>query len=152
MYQRNHSHGTTKYNKPKTGIEQIIRDSAGNAIVAHNDGNTITLRLRIIDISGHVATRSLGVIEKQSRIFTVRRKRAVHLHRKSNSYGFNHYVLENAKTFDRVEIIDDAGTYIVPVDVMLTNGKILYFKQMGFERQIFVPLDIITKYKTANIF
>lgn len=156
----NHSQPTNnRFNRnpkriPGKQIEHKISDNAGNVIYATTgvNGDSITLQLQTVENGIAGIRRTLGVIDKHSRVMTVRRKRAAHLHKKSNSYGFNHYVLTNAKTFDRVEIVDDFGMYVVPVDVLLSNGKILYFKQNGFERQVFVPIETIQQYQRKNIF
>jgi hypothetical protein len=49
--------------------------------------------------------------------------------------------------FDFVELIDDFGAYKIPRGELLNNGTYLDFKQIGFERQIFLGLEIIQKYK-----
>jgi hypothetical protein len=99
----------------------------------------------------HLATikspRLIGIVLPTSRVFSVHRNRGKHLFIKNNSYGFNEHIIRTATLFDFVELIDDFGAYKIPRGELLNNGTYLDFKQIGFERQIFLGLEIIQKYK-----
>lgn len=117
-----------------------IPDKDGNEILINN-GRSILLRLR-----GERKARRIGEINSKKQL-VVHRKRIIHLHYKSQSYGFNHYIIDNAKKFNKVLLIDERGSYLIPNKVILEKGEFLYFKQVGFELQIFLSLEIINQYK-----
>lgn len=87
--------------------------------------------------------RKLGVINKKTRTLNIVRERSRHLHKKSLSYGFSYALLSEAKTFDVVLLRDEITTYKIPRIQILNHGEYLFFKQKGFEKQIFVPLSIL---------
>lgn len=117
----------------------IIPDKFGNSIIVEN--NIISIKLK-----SESRTREIGVINPQERYFAVNRIREKHLFRKNNSYGFNHHILQNAKKFDKIKLSDDFGTWLIPIKLILEKGSFLHFNKDGFELQIFLPLDIITKF------
>lgn len=114
----------------------IIPDKFGNSIIVEN--NIISIKLK-----SESRTREIGVINPQERCFSVNRIREKHLFRKNNSYGFNHYILQNAKKFDKIKLSDDFGTWLIPIKLILEKGSFLHFNKDGFELQIFLPLDVI---------
>ena len=85
------------------------------------------------------------------RYIELKRDRSKHLFRKNNSYGFNEYLIRASKTFDNVKLVDDTGTYVFPKTTILEKGSYLFFKQQGFEKQLFLQLDEIEKFKVNNI-
>jgi hypothetical protein len=116
----------------------IIPDKFGNSIIVSQ--NVISLQLKAEN-----RIREVGIINLQEKYLSVNRIREKHLFRKNNSYGFNHYILSNAKKFDKVMLSDDYGTWLIPIKLILEKGSFLHFNKEGFELQIFLPLDIITK-------
>ena len=112
------------------------------------DGNELRIvdRTILLKLASETKTRRIGLINSKNQLY-IKRKRIIHLHYKSDSYGFNHYIIDNAKKFSSVLLIDERGRYLIPNRVILDEGKFLYFKQEGFERQIFLSLDIINQYK-----
>lgn len=119
-------------------------DECGNEIRVYKDADRApdVLELRLF-IRAENKERKLGLISKQSRTLFINRDRTKHLHYKSNSYGFNYMLLNDAQAFDVVVLRDDVATYRVPREQLLKHGEFLYFKQQGFERQIFVTLAIL---------
>jgi hypothetical protein len=105
----------------------------------------ITLHLK-----GSRTGRNIGRVRLADRVLEVVRNRDKHLLRKAKSYGFNEYVMRTAKTFDNIELQDDYGTYVIPRQLILNMGSYLHFKEEGFERQLFVPLYIITNHKVED--
>lgn len=125
-------------------VRVAIIDAIGNSLICYHDGK-VTL-----SIATEGRTRKLGVI-KEKMLF-VDRNSEKHLHRKSNSYGFNYYLLKLAKSFESVAINeDDDVLYVVPKETILSMGKVMYFKNSedgnSFEVQIFLNRDIIKTYK-----
>lgn len=105
----------------------------------------ITLHLK-----GKKAGRNIGRVRLADRVLEVNRKRDKHLMLKANAYGFNEYVLREAKRFDKVELKDEYGTYLFSRQLVLDMGKYLHFKEEGFEKQIFLSLNIITNHKIQD--
>lgn len=102
----------------------------------------ITLHLK-----GKKAGRNIGRVRLKDRVLEVERKRDKHLMMKGNAYGFNEYVMRTAQKFDVVELTDEYGTYSIPRQLILNMGKYLHFKEEGFEKQLFLSLNIITNNK-----
>ena len=126
-------------------IAKIYDDSENCMIIQHDDHfNSRIIRIQT-RFSEH--TKRIGVINLHEKWLFVKRVRSEHLHKKSNSYGLNHHILANATKFDHVKITDDFGTYLIPLQTVLDEGKFLHFKKQGFERQLFLDLDLIRKYK-----
>lgn len=135
----------------KKEIEQIrtVTDECGNALLCINNGKRIKLILKLI--SEQTATkkkrRRLGIINKAVKTFYIRRKRARHLFLKTNSYGFNYKILSEALLFDKIRLIDDFAEYLIPKKFILEEGKFLFFKSEGFEKQIFITLEQMEQFK-----
>ena len=95
--------------------------------------------------------RKIGTITKSTRTIEMKRKRDIHLFRKANSYGFNHYVLSESKHFDWVRLKDDCGNHWkIPKSYILESGKFLHFKCEGFERQQFVSLEELEQFRVHD--
>ena len=94
--------------------------------------------------------RAIGRVRLADRVLEMERKREKHLMRKGNAYGFNEYVLRQAKTFDKIELKDDYGTYLFSRQLVIDMGRYLHFKEEGFEKQLFLPLHIIMNHKIQD--
>lgn len=103
-----------------------------------------------LHLHGSRKGRNIGRVRLADRTLEVMRNREKHLMKKGKSYGFNEYVLRTAKTFDKIELQDDYGTYVFPRQLVLDRGSYLHFKEEGFERQLFLPLHIITNFKVVD--
>ena len=130
-----------------------VRDNLGNILIIeqNKDERYGHISHLYLQVGGETRRRSIGVLDKLRRVFFVTRLRAKHLHRKSNSYGFAYNVLSKATHFDEVMLTDDEGYYLIPRKVILDEGKFMVFKNdvtgESFEKQIFLSLDVIKKYK-----
>lgn len=90
----------------------------------------------------------IGIVDKTNRVLNVKRIRSRHLFQKTMAYGFNYYILKNAKLFDKVHLKDDKDEWIVPVQFILDKGDFKHFKNNGnFELQKFVTLIDLTPYE-----
>lgn len=130
--------------KNDNSIRVAIVDSTHNALICYKDGRVS------IKLNTEKRERKIGVIHDE--MLFVERSIEKHLLRKTNSYGFNYNLLKKSKSFKWVSINeDDCNTYIVPVEVILNMGKVMYFKNSedgnSFEVQIFLNRDIIKTYK-----
>lgn len=121
-----------------------ITDTAGNSLANRN--NVIYLELA----SGE--TRMIGRLSDESKTMMIERDRNKHLLRKANAYGFNYELIKSAQRFTSIMLkeIDGGRTvawYNIPNTVILETGEFLWFKEQGFERQIFMTIDSIQKFK-----
>ena len=91
--------------------------------------------------------RLIGTVKMEDKTLILKRKKAKHLFRKNNSYGFNEYLIQNGQTFDKIMLADDDAVYLFPKSLVVEKGNYLYFKQEGFEKQIFLPLDELKEYQ-----
>jgi len=125
-------------------IHIAVMDNNSNCLLYFQDGKVgLWLETERRD-------RNLGII-KEKTLF-VKRDSERHLHRKSNSYGFNYNLLKMSKSFDKIVLTEDnENMYVMPKDIILNMGKVMYFKNSedgnSFEVQIFLNRDIIKTYK-----
>jgi len=125
-------------------IHIAVMDNNSNCLLYFQDGK-VGLWLETEQRDRH-----LGII-KEKTLF-VKRDSERHLHRKSNSYGFNYNLLKMSKSFDKIVLTEDnENMYVMPKDIILNMGKVMYFKNSedgnSFEVQIFLNRDIIKTYK-----
>lgn len=126
------------------GKNKKIADASGNIIAAVYAGDVATISLQL---AYERRSRKLGSIILSDRVFVVKRQRKKHLFRRFNAYGLNYMLLKDAKLFDHVRIIDETEEWLIPVPYILEYGRMLHFeKSGGFELQIFIPLDSITRF------
>ncbi len=128
--------------------DNILSDNDGNFIRVHDTKETRVISLKL---KTETKERLIGTLSKVNRELIVTRIRAKHLMIKSNSYGFNYHVLSKAKQFDHVRLEDDYDAYLIPVSYILEQGKFLFFKQQGFEKQIFLSLESMKQFKTQSV-
>jgi hypothetical protein len=121
-----------------------IKDEKGNIIATKNNGKRILLFLKI---PSKLKSRKLGSINLKTKIFTIRRNRERHLFKKHDAYGFNIYILKNAKTFDKIKLIDNYSVYFFSLEYALSNIKYLTFSKSGFELQGFLSLSQLEQFK-----
>ncbi len=90
--------------------------------------------------------RRLGIIEDDR--FIVYREKAKHLMKVNNSYGFSYEVINQLHQFKGirfVDVYDEEGMFRLTIEDIKIDGTFLHFKEEGFEKQIFVPIDRIYK-------
>lgn len=122
-----------------------IKDDEGNKIVSTHQGAFVNVRLKLNEENFY---RNIGTIKISEREFYVKRDRTKHFMWRTRQYGFNHYILENAKLFDTVVIEDEHARWRIPRETMLQQGKFMHFKNHGgFELQVFVSLDTLAPYE-----
>jgi len=125
-------------------MNNIVKDENGNMLLAYNDGKSILISLKLREETRY---RDLGTIDISNRIIKMVRDSKKHIMRKISGYGFNHKLLFDAKTFDKINLKDENSTWSIPKSYILENGSFLHFKEQGFERQIFISLKEIEKFK-----
>lgn len=135
-----------KKEKVKYDIKEVP-DDQGNFFVVKKSDKSIILSLKL---KSKEKQRKLGVVSIAKKQLVVRRNRAKHLMRVNESYGFSHKLLEAAKTFENVKLIDDTSEWLIPVKYILAHGVIMNFQEQGFERQIFIQLATIEHFKKVQ--
>lgn len=126
-------------------ISQQVADKNGNKLIIKMSGNVF------LKLSTEKRQRRLGFIDRAKKLFIINRKREKHLHRKSNSYGFNHHLISKSKSFDKILLRDEFGEYQFPISKVLDHGQTyLHFQQQGFELQVFLPLEIIELHRKSQ--
>jgi hypothetical protein len=129
----------------KTIIDPICPD---NYFIISDKKNIIDIWLKL---GSEQRKRKLGYINKSTKCFHIKRNRFKHLHLKTNSYGFNEYILNNLTEADTIELEDEQCRWKVPLQYIKDNSFYLYFKNQGFEKQKFVPLETLNNYKLKKI-
>jgi hypothetical protein len=85
--------------------------------------------------------REIGWFENHGSSFHCVRIPEKHLLRKTRSYGFNYHFFKNA-SFRSVFIHFPSGETLTTSRLhILRHGKLLHFKEQGFEKQIFLSVS-----------
>lgn len=124
-------------------------DEQGNHFVTRESGNVLTIFLKL---NNETREREIGKVFLKERILEIKRNREKHLFRKNKSYGFNEHVVKTGKTFDKIQLSDEKNTYLFQKELILTKGSYLHFKDLGFERQLFLPLSEMENFISKPIF
>lgn len=114
-----------------------IRDDHNNTW--YMDGEKVYLKL-----TKENKSRLLGKFRNST--FYTKREKEKHLFRNANSYGFSIGVLEQLNP-EFIELYEGDAVYRFPVNVLRQFGDYLHFKEEGFEKQLFLALPIIEKYR-----
>jgi hypothetical protein len=122
----------------------FIDDAGGDKLLIKSNDKTIVVYLIL---QAESRQRKIGVVTKSTKTIYIRRVRVEHLFRQINGYGFCDYILRNQTSFDTVDLFDGIEHWKIPLKFIIDSGKILNFAQQGFERQIFVTLEQIEKFK-----
>jgi len=128
---------------PKVEIRQFFDDDE-NCLIIYNRDKTVKIFLKLKQENYR---RHIGTITKSTRTFVICRNRLKHLHRKSNSYGFNYHIIKHAKLFDTISLSDEYSNWKIPKQFIIDSGKNLYFAKRGFELQRFCSLEDIEPFK-----
>lgn len=124
-------------------------DEQGNHFVTRESGNVLTIFLKL---NNETREREIGKVFLKERILEIKRNREKHLFRKNKSYGFNEHVIKTGKTFDKIQLSDEQNTYLFNKELILTKGSYLHFKDLGFEKQLFLPLSEMENFTSKPIF
>jgi hypothetical protein len=127
-------------------VKKTLPDERGNYFVVESD-QLMLVRSISLKLINEAKSRYIGTLFVNSRVIKMNRNRSKHLFRKNNSYGFNEHLIRTAILFDFIELTDEKGTYMIPKNRIMEDGTYLDFKEIGFERQIFLRIEIIEQYK-----
>jgi len=136
------------------------------------NGNTLFLRIFSnenkvdeyssihLKLTSEKGQRMLGHIDIPKKTFYCKRDMEKHYHYKSEGFGFNWNILAD-EYLDIAYInlsvfhIDENGNdvkrrYIFPKSLIRDFGKVMNFKQQGFELQRFIKFELIKNYKVED--
>lgn len=119
-------------------IPMEMSDQAGNRVLFKSEAHKYRVFLKL---KSEGKRRELGEYYPASGTLYVRRVRAKHEHRISNAYGFNYELLSRLVGLRKVIILDDKGVWEAQSEDIIHYGEFLYFKEQGFERQIFYSIN-----------
>ena len=125
-------------------IKKTTADQYGNYFITQRTENSILIQLQLANEN---RVRNIGIVNRHDKFIEIIRDKSRHLFRKGNAYGFNEHLIKTAKTFDNVKLIDGDGVYLLPKSVILEKGRYMFFKEQGFEKQLFLDMDIINGFK-----
>lgn len=125
----------------------FIADSTTDKMWLKSTDKKVILSLQLSAEGGR--KRKIGTITKSTKTMEIKRRREDHLFRNGNAYGFNQWVMQEAKLFNKIRLSDEHDNWVVPVKFILDEGKHLNFKQQGFELQLFVSLEQLEYYKVT---
>lgn len=125
----------------------FIDENGDNKVMVKSTLKTKTIHLML---KGENRKRLIGTITRSTKAITIKRKREEHLFRKGQAYGFNAYILREAKDFDTIMLSDEFSHWKVPVKFILENGKHLLFSQVGYELQLFISLEQLEPYRVKT--
>lgn len=129
-------------------------DGNGNSLIIEsrnkNEKNLIDIYLKL---KSERHRRHVGTVVEKTRRFHVERSEDVHLLIKGNAYGFNHYILKEAKKFDTVVIHEKNSKNIYEIErtELLQRGRFMFFKQQGFELQIFLNREVMKNFQVLDV-
>lgn len=130
-------------------IRQSLPDKEGNFFRTYQTDKLITIKL-VLNVEKR--EREIGTVNIKERVLQIKRVRSKHLFNKNNSYGFNEFIIKNGTTFDNILLTDEHDNWMIPKSFIEENGKYLFFKELGFEKQLFISINEIDKFKTSKLF
>jgi len=130
-------------------MEPIVRkDEQGNEFRLEDNGEMF------LNITKEKKKRKIGaLIKQQDGTFAYhKRVKEKHIFRANKSWGLNWQVIKEVLP-DGVEIIveTEKRLYKIGKAEALEKGEFLWFKSVGFEKQIFVPIKYWTVYKLTSV-
>lgn len=95
--------------------------------------------------------RTVGELEgTETVILKMTKDRSKHLMKVWNAYGFAKDIIDQTTWFEYLYLTEINGsersTYFIPRADIILEGKL--YQTEGFERQYFVPLSVIERYKS----
>lgn len=109
--------------------------------------NEISPNLTQVSIRSPTREVKVGTINKADRQIVIFRVRDKHLHMRTNSYGFNNFLIQKSSLIDTIKIIEDnsgiSNTYIVSRRSVLDIGSVANWID---EEQIFVTLEYLERF------
>ena len=113
-----------------------ITDQAKNSLQAENDG---TLYLAL---ASEKRRRGIGqLIKKSGKTHYLKKVREEHRFRKTDSWGIHWEVMNKLDEESYIGVRTELGIYRIKVSEAKEKGEFLWFKNEGFERQFFIPVE-----------
>lgn len=127
----------------------LIQDNFGNVIIVENNKRRISIYLRL---ASERHRRLIGHIDPKTLTLHVERELDKHLLKKANAFGINNTLLQKSTTFNYVCLheTDTNRVYVFEKQWAIDNGTYLFFKQEGFEKQIFLNRDLLQQFRKTE--
>jgi len=124
----------------------LLQDNFGNVIIVENNKRRISVYLRL---ASERHRRLIGHIDPKYLTLHIERELSKHLLKKANAFGINNTLLQKSKTFNYICLheTDTDQIYIFDKQWAIDNGTYLFFKQEGFEKQIFLNRDHLQQWR-----
>lgn len=130
-------------------IRKSTPDEQGNYFIVNQVKDWLTISLKLATES---KDRELGKVNLKNRVLEIKRIKSKHLFKKNNSYGFNEHLIKTGLTFDKILFSDGERSFLFPKELILQKGSYLHFKQLGFEKQLFLQVSEMENYLTQILF
>lgn len=121
-------------------------DGQGNILTFKDQG--LSTRVEIY-LKKENRTRHIGDVNKKERCLYLSKDRSKHMLKVNSSYGFNWSLFKDygATLFDSVFLYDKVAAFRFDRQFVLDNGQPLFFKEEGFEKQLFVPIKTLERHE-----
>lgn len=114
-------------------------DSVGNKLIATPVGGMLQVGLKLANES---RVRDLGkLLKRDNKIVYTKYVDEKNIFRKANAWGLNYKILSTLPDDASIELHSKTKSYTISVSEAKKNGKFLFFKEQGFEKQWFIPLN-----------
>jgi len=114
-------------------------DAYGNRIEMSKYGS---LRLILASENRERGIGGLLITEDEPDIvYYVKNSKEKYIFKKLKAWGINAFVILNLKPTDKIIIKTNKKNYETTVKNVLEKGQYYFFKEQGFEKQIFLPLE-----------
>lgn len=109
----------------------------------HNDTLPLISQGKTGNIYLHLVNgkRNIGTISPDGNTYTKSIVPSLHIHRKSNSIGFNYQFLKQSNFRWIVVRADGYETLVTSRKYILEHGFFLHFQNEGFEKQLFLRIS-----------
>jgi hypothetical protein len=103
-----------------------------------------------IHLAGEKRARLIGEIDTENLTMLVKRDKSRHFLREMLAYGFNYTVINDIVDLRNILMLETDGErktyYLIPVKFIKENGKVKEFNKTGFEIQIFLRHEYLTRF------
>lgn len=126
-------------------------DSEGNMLIVKQEPLYKNYKIYLSLVKEGNRERLIGEVDTENQVLLVKRDKSKHFHLKSHSYGFNREVIFRMAVFKFVLIEETVGDaihyYMIRDKYIIEHGQRLFFREQGFELQVFLDYHHIVKHE-----
>lgn len=118
--------------------DNLIKDKFGNTLKIESSGRIL------LNLAKESRTRNIGIYDKNNKIFYKYIKKENFFRStipKSIGFCNNLFLIISKDVKVIIKELNSKNQYISTVERILNNGKFFFFKEQGFEKQLFVTID-----------